>query len=240
LYQLAKPYKVRVSTSPDTISREFALEANENIGTVELGVQSMSEKVLSMNKRNYKPSEVTEAFDRLCCDTVAQFMTGMYGEDETEFLESCRQLNRLKTKYARIYPTLVFKDTPLSQLKFKPLLPAESVLRTAWLYIELVFLGVKVIRVALPAGESVGGFAHPAFHDIIKSIILYALSDDSDISYEPASVYHEYRGYKGILNGKAGSVIPIREAALSLKRIYTPQHWLNSKELKTVVDRLLI
>jgi histone acetyltransferase (RNA polymerase elongator complex component) len=196
----------------------------------------MSERVLSMNKRNYKPSEAVAAFDRLCCDTVAQFMTGLYGEDETEFLESCRQLGRIKTGYARIYPTLVFKDTPLSRLDFEPLSPETSILRTAWLYIELTSLGVKVIRVALPAGESVGGFTHPAFHDIVKSIILYALPYDSFALCEPVKLY---RGYRGMLNGRVGAVTPLRDAALLLKKIYTPRQWLNSKDLKKVINELL-
>jgi histone acetyltransferase (RNA polymerase elongator complex component) len=241
LYALAKPYPVRISTSPDSVTDDFIKETGRFIRTLELGIQSLSDDVLKKNGRKYTADYAISLLKRLKgvgCETAAQFMTGLYGETREEFIKTCGRVKELAADYARIYPTLVFPGSPLAKITdFVPLAPAESILRTAWLYIILTSSGIKVIRIALPQGgaEEGEGFRHRAFGDLVKTVTCYAYFVKQGVLL---AGFGGYRGALGKLNGKS-SPADFGKAARALASLYSAEEWLNDMDLKRFIETLL-
>ncbi|MEF3255838.1 MAG: radical SAM protein [Deferribacterales bacterium] len=196
LYNLAEKYQfknIRISTRPDCIDEEIINELKVyNVKTVELGVQSTSEKVLKLNGRSYTQKDIYKSFNLLKnrFKTSLQLMTGMYGETINDLFNTIVDAKNISPDYARIYPTVVLKGSTLAKLmKEKIFIPdnKETILaKTALLYSYLTSYGIKVIRIGLPESLNLnnnieGGFYHPAIGDIVKtiSIAAYILKYDS-------------------------------------------------------------
>lgn len=92
---------------------------------------------------------------------------------------------RLGPSFARIYPLLVIKGTPLEHIyergEFEPLILEAAVEQSAYVYSKLTLAGIKVIRVGLQADEElcsegniVAGPFHPSFGELVQSFLLYA------------------------------------------------------------------
>lgn len=248
LYELVSPLPIRLSTCPDSISDAFLDELKLfNIKTVELGVQSLSDKVLRLNNRPYVAADVLTAFDRLAgTDAVIQMMVGMYGEGREEFLHTCDALGACKAGFARIYPTLVFDNTVLGSLykdgQFVPLTGTESLMRSAWLYISLGSLDVNVIRTGLPYGDHsslLAGYRHPAYGDIVRSIIYFAFGKVTGTF--PRG--EQYCGYKGIVGKRftlpdAKWVATINDMAKVVKDHFTGGHWLDEVDITSFAGEI--
>ena len=95
------------------------------------------------------------------------------------------QVLRLGPSFARIYPLLVIKGTPLEHIyergEFEPLTLEAAVEQSAYVYSKLTLAGIKVIRVGLQADEElcsegniVAGPFHPSFGELVQSFLLYA------------------------------------------------------------------
>ena len=88
------------------------------ITTVELGVQSLSDRVLEDSRRGYTTAAVEEAAATVAqyrWDLGIQLMAGLPGDSAGTFLESVRKAIRLSPSFVRIYPTLVFEGTALAE-----------------------------------------------------------------------------------------------------------------------------
>jgi histone acetyltransferase (RNA polymerase elongator complex component) len=186
LYNLAhsKEFSVlRFSTSPDCVNAEVLSEAYDNgVRTVELGVQSLSDDVLRLNKRPYKAETAIEAVKAVQKRFTAgvQIMTAMYGETAYDVIKTADDVAALKPAAARIYPTVVMADTELEELYsssvYAPPSPAETLIRTAYAYCALTAAGTKVIRTGLQytpeTSASVrGGFYSPSTGEMVKTLI---------------------------------------------------------------------
>jgi histone acetyltransferase (RNA polymerase elongator complex component) len=199
LYKLAAGIPIRISTCPDDLPPDFIDEINNfNIKTVEFGVQSLSDSVLKLNGRTYTAAQAVDTINSIAnsVDISLQFMVGMYGETRGELTYTANNIPLSHpsgtlppgggdtTNMARIYPTLVLKDTTLERLyregRYQPLTPAETLLRATWLYLALELSGYKVIRMGLPPeaqGDSVvAGYWHPSFGDIVRKFALQRTS----------------------------------------------------------------
>jgi histone acetyltransferase (RNA polymerase elongator complex component) len=211
LYSLLREYTelpLRISTCPDSISPEFTSEIEHfNIRTVELGIQSLSDKVLAANGRAYSAQEALGALASLkgSVKLSAQFMTGMYAEEREDLFLTAERAAGTGEDFARIYPTAVFENTELHNIYinggYAPLSPQECLMRATWLYICLEAAGIRVIRVGLPpeAGGIKAGYTHPALGDMVRTLaaasygLLYGAIPDFVSS-----------GYKGILRQNLG------------------------------------
>ena len=124
---------VRCSTRPDYITAEkLALLKKHNLTTVELGVQSLDDKVLALAERGHDAASVTQAVQLLRAygfNVGLQLMCGMPGQTAASFLATVAQSIDLKPNFVRLYPLLVIKDTPLEESyrrgEFKPLAVEE-------------------------------------------------------------------------------------------------------------------
>lgn len=180
---------IRLSTRPDCINDEIVKQLKKyGVTVVELGVQSLDEKVLLATERYY-PVEVVER----ACETLKrygikvgiQLMIGLpESTDESDF-DTAQKALAMEPDIVRIYPTLVIKNTKMEQMFYKkeytPLTIDEAIERTRRIYALLESNGVNIIRVGLQPSEDLredgvvlGGPFHPAFRELVETEIYYS------------------------------------------------------------------
>ena len=175
---------IRISTRPDCITKEI-LDTLKSYGVtaIELGCQSMDDRVLTLNTRGHSQSDVTEAASLIKeygFELGVQMMTGLYGDSDEGAIKTAEKLIALSPDTVRIYPTIVLEGTRLCELYRKGEYTPQSVEHAAVLCKTLLMMfeekGVKVIRLGLHSGGNVedgyvAGPYHPAFREICESKI---------------------------------------------------------------------
>jgi len=177
---------IRLSTRPDYINqatptflRDFGVES------VELGVQSMDQKVLDQSLRGHSVQQVADAIAILKVAgliTGAQLMIGLPGETTASAISGAKRLATLQPDFARLYPALIIKGSGLEVLyrqgQYLPLSLSRAVILAGRLTAILAERGIKVIRTGLqPSAELeanlVAGPYHPAFGELVKARIFF-------------------------------------------------------------------
>ena len=207
---------IRVSTRPDYIDNE-RLEILKNYGvkTIELGVQSLSDKVLESSKRGHKSSSVLKASELIReygFNLGIQLMMGLPDDNEDSLKHTVSETIRIKPDFVRIYPVLVLKETELEQLYYKgiykPLTLEETIRYGKEVVREFYGAGIPVIRFGLQPTDNVNlnkdvvaGPCHPSLHHII----------DSELAFEKMKTIIESNG----LSGKSAMFsVPQKEISL--------------------------
>lgn len=177
---------IRFSTRPDTIDRpRLDLIKNFPVSTVELGVQSMDDRVLLNSKRGHTSVDTQKAVGRLKefnYEIGVQLMVGLPGDDHGRLLASARRVAELKPDFIRIYPTVVVADSPLANLykagRYTPLSLKDAVAQVKELYRFFSRKNIQVIRMGLQATNDLqkdstilAGPYHPAFGHLVYSEI---------------------------------------------------------------------
>ena len=179
---------VRCSTRPDYINGEIlALLKRYGVKTVELGLQSSSNKVLEITKRGHY-FEAEQSACRLIVengfDLVGQMMIGLPGADIDSEIRTAEFIASVGAKGARIYPTVVFRDTELCDMTlngcYEPLTVDEAVTRSAAVLEVFISSGVEVIRIGLQASEGLSssksylaGPNHAALGEMVIGEVYY-------------------------------------------------------------------
>lgn len=188
-YVDGKSFKgIRISTRPDCIDDEICTLLKEHkVTAVELGAQSMNDEVLRLNHRGHTASDVEKAVELLKVygfETGLQMMTGLYGSDGNESIETAEKIIALSPDTVRIYPTVVLENTCLAGLFEKGEYIPQSVEEAVDICSQLLMMfhkaDIKVIRVGLHSGGNVeegflAGAYHPAFKELCESRIYYNL-----------------------------------------------------------------
>ena len=175
---------IRFSTRPDTIDPQQLgrIEAYP-VSTVELGAQSMDNKILAGVNRGHAAEDTEQAMallKRRGYGTGLQMMVGLPGDCDEGALESAARIAALSPDFVRIYPTLVLAHSPLAD-RFKkgdytPMSLESAV--TLVKKIHRLFEGhdIRVIRMGLQATTSLdnpsvllAGPYHPAFGHLVLS-----------------------------------------------------------------------
>ncbi len=192
---------VRISTRPDAIDDEILslLRAN-GVRAVELGAQSMDDRVLRLNQRGHTAQDVVGASKLISAygfELGLQMMTGLYGSTDEDCLETARRLIGLHPAAARIYPTVVLRGTRLAELYEKGEYEPPTLDEAVPLCSELLRLfeenGVRVIRLGLHAQEDVerqmvAGAYHPALRELCQGEIYYRKAVEL-LKQKPAGAY---------------------------------------------------
>jgi histone acetyltransferase (RNA polymerase elongator complex component) len=198
LLTLVQPYVlegkidgIRFSTRPDTITKQnLDLIKSYHISTIELGVQSMNEKVLLHSKRGHTVRDTVSAMGLLKeypFKTGVQVMVGLPGDNEVSLLESTKKLARLAPDFARIYPLVVLKGSLMEHWykkgRYQPLSLENSIGMVKKMYEIFKAAGVEVIRMGLQASDLMedesmvlAGPWHPAFGHLVFSRLLYDIA----------------------------------------------------------------
>jgi histone acetyltransferase (RNA polymerase elongator complex component) len=177
---------IRFSTRPDTIT-ESGLKQVENfpVKEIELGVQSMDDKVLNICHRGHFASDTENAVKLLKkkgYKVGLQLMIGLPGQTAESAFRTAEQVAALSPDFVRIYPTIVLKNSPLAQSyhkgDFQPLLLKKAVYQTKKIYLFLKKFGIPVIRMGLQSSQDlddkkvvIAGPYHPAFGHLVYSEI---------------------------------------------------------------------
>jgi len=195
LLQAAAPYcgadrfaGIRISTRPDCISEEILSILREyGVSAIELGVQSLNDRVLEQNKRGHTVQQVDEAVRLIRAYGFSlglQMMTGLYGDSKESVYETADRIIDYQPDTVRIYPTVVIKGTELCRLYQAGLYHPPGVEETVPLVADLLLrfeqAGIRVIRVGLhPSRElerdMVAGAYHPAFRELCEGEIYYRI-----------------------------------------------------------------
>lgn len=178
---------IRLSTRPDYISREIlALLKNNRVSTVELGVQSMNDDVLSYSGRGHTAADTVNAVLMLReyeLEIGMQLMPGLPGDSEEKFADTVQKTIELNPDFVRLYPALVIKDTGLEELyregRYSPLTLERAVEMCKKAILKFEAAGIDVIRIGLQPTEELekegtilAGPYHPAFRQLVQSSLL--------------------------------------------------------------------
>jgi histone acetyltransferase (RNA polymerase elongator complex component) len=152
---------IRLSTRPDLIDQDIVAFLKEyNVICIELGVQSMSDKVLLASRRGHTPLDVQEASRIITgCGLVLghQMMLGLPGSTFRDEMYTAEKIKEMGAAQVRIYPALVIKGTELAGMwergEYAPLVLDEAVRRAGNLIKYFEANNIKVIRCGLHPSE---------------------------------------------------------------------------------------
>lgn len=177
---------IRFSTRPDTVDdRRLNMIKEFPVATIELGVQSMDDRVLSATKRGHTAADTEKAIQCLKefdFEIGLQIMVGLPGDTPERLRASVQRIVALKPDFIRIYPTLVLAGSPLAAWYKKgdyvPLSLEDAVTQVTALYRVFKNENIRVIRMGLQATEDLekeasilAGPYHPAFGHLVHSQI---------------------------------------------------------------------
>ena len=191
LLEAAAPYfesgkinGIRCSTRPDCVDPEtLELLKRYHMTAIELGAQSMRDRVLAANNRGHTAADVGRAGEMIRSagfELGLQMMTGLYMSSDEDDIYTASRLIELRPATARIYPTVVLRGTELARLysegKYRPRDAYESAPLCARLMGMFKDAGVRVIKVGLHAERGIeenyiAGAYHPAMRELCESAV---------------------------------------------------------------------
>lgn len=228
---------IRLSTRPDCINRQILeMLKRYHVDTVELGVQSMNDQVLTLSGRGHTAQDTVKAVKQLyefSFNVGLQLMPGLPGDSGKIWMETVDKSIALKPDFVRIYPALVIKDTPLENLykagAYIPLSIEEAVAVCKDALLKFESAGIKVIRIGLQPTEAlqkpgivVSGPYHPAFRQLVESSILLDRMKAALLRRNNAAdaVFLVHPGDISNAIGQKRSNIDVLKKQFGLKKVY--------------------
>ncbi len=175
---------IRISTRPDAIDMGIlTILKSYGVTAIELGAQSMNDKVLKKNNRGHTAKDVVTA-SKLIKDMGfslgIQMMTGLYGDNDEMTLRTAKEIIKLEPDTVRIYPTIVLKDTDLAAMYADSFYTPQTLDDAVSLATKLLSMfneaNIKVIRLGLHSIEPdsyIAGPWHPAFSELCISNLYF-------------------------------------------------------------------
>jgi histone acetyltransferase (RNA polymerase elongator complex component) len=179
---------LRFSTRPDTVNREtLDTLSTFPVSTVELGVQSMNDRVLRAAERGHLSSDTVKAVGLLKEKRYSvglQMMVGLPEDNDLRAMQTAEQIKELHPDFVRIYPTVVLKGSKLAKQfhagRYRPMELSACVSLVKKIYLHFKSRSIAVIRMGLQASEGLtlskdllAGPYHPAFGHLVLSEIAY-------------------------------------------------------------------
>lgn len=177
---------IRLSTRPDYIDSETAeFLRGYGVTTVELGIQSLDDRVLEASNRGHAASDALRAIGHLRrggMEIGLQLMLGLPGQTFRSLMGTVKEIAVLKPDFVRIYPLLVLRGSKLYELhrqgKYAPLSLDRAVVQATWMKKYFDSHGIRVVRMGLQASRElekslVAGPYHPAFGELVNARILF-------------------------------------------------------------------
>lgn len=240
---------IRISTRPDYIGDEIlALLKSYGVTAVELGAQSLDDRVLMLNERGHTAADVENAARLIRAqgfELGLQMMVGLYGSTAECECATADRICSIRPDTVRIYPVVILKNTRLGQLyqsgEYRTFAFDEAVEMTARFMQQFENCGIRVIKVGLHASELVerdmiGGFYHPAFRELCESVIYRRLIEgelakSGNISY--AEVLVPARSLSKALGQKKSNIAYFKDKNIDLRLIPDKELREKLKVIKT-------
>lgn len=175
---------IRVSTHALHIDDiKLFLLRKYHVETVELGIQSTDDEVLTLAGRECSFDVIQSAVKSIRTMGFRlglQLMPGLPGDSEQKFQKSVDDVISLYPDFVRIYPTLVIKNTGLfdmyKQGRYIPWKLERMIDAVKEAVVKFEQAGIKVIRVGLHPDSSlkenfIAGPFHPSFRYLVDSRI---------------------------------------------------------------------
>lgn len=177
---------VRLSTRPDYIDAErLDILKAYGVKTVELGIQSTSDKVLLKSNRGHTAKDSERAMKLIKeygFELVGQMMVGLPGATPEDEYRTAEDICLWGADSARIYPTVVFHKTELCEMakrgEYEPLTLESAVERSKGVKEIFIKNNVECIRLGLQSGENLtepdgvyAGDYHSAIGELVESRI---------------------------------------------------------------------
>jgi histone acetyltransferase (RNA polymerase elongator complex component) len=181
---------IRVSTRPDAVDPAVSAFLREmGVRTVELGVQSLDDRVLARAERGHTAADALAAIgvlQRTGLKVGVQLMIGLPGDTHGGALLTVRRVLACKPSFLRFYPTLVIAGTPLEKSfltgEYVPMTLDEAVGCCKSMLHEALRAHVPVVRGGLQdtadlryPGNLVAGPHHPAFRQLVEGELFFDL-----------------------------------------------------------------
>lgn len=177
--------KIHMSTRPDYIDEEILTNLKSyGVDTIELGAQSFDDAVLLASNRGHtaKCTEKASALiNEFGFELGIQLMVGLPGDSLKSSIYSAKKAADLAPSLARIYPTVMLKDTELLNMylegKYTPISQEEAVKRAKAMYLILENSGITIMRVGLKSTDVMNSSVinspsyHPAFRQLVEGSI---------------------------------------------------------------------
>ena len=173
---------IRISTRPDAINGEIlSLLKQYGVTTIELGAQSMDDRVLEQNRRGHTARQVEQASEQIRAFGFTlglQMMTGLFGDTIPGAYATAAKIAALKPQCVRIYPTIIMRGTELGEKYLAGVYRTFSLEDTVTLCANLLDFfeerGIAVIRLGLHSSpelerDMLSGPWHPAFRQLCES-----------------------------------------------------------------------
>lgn len=193
LFEAAQPYladgtisSIRLSTRPDAIDGTVLKRLKKyGVTVIELGAQSMCDRVLELSGRGHDSAAVADA-SRLIKDAgfdlILQMMTGLPGDTDESCIETAKKIIDLSPNGVRIYPTVIVRDTVLCDMwragTYKEHTVEDAVRVCSKIVPMFNEAGIPIIRMGLnptedlSGGDALGGAYHPALGELVHSRIM--------------------------------------------------------------------
>ena len=190
LLEAVKPFikdryfeSIRISTRPDSLDSErLEIMKSYCVGTVELGAQSLDNRVLEAANRGHTAEDTIEGVAKLREEGFSvgiQLMPGLPRETEESFRKTVERTIMLRPDFVRLYPTVVIKGTKLAEMyrlgQYTPLglgcavrMCAEAVERFEGEGISVIRIGLMSSPTLLQPGQVVAGPWHRSFGDLVR------------------------------------------------------------------------
>lgn len=181
---------IRCSTRPDYINDNvLKILKGYGVRTIELGLQSFEDEVLIACKRGHTSYDEIAACEKIKSHGFrlgAQMMIGLPNSTPEDEIRTAEFAVLAGADEARIYPTVVFKDTELCDFtadgRYKPLSLKEAILRSARVFEILIKAGINVLRIGLCDSENLhsedtyyAGPNHAAIGELVEGEYYYRL-----------------------------------------------------------------
>lgn len=179
---------IRLSTRPDCINEEILELLKEyNVTVIELGVQSLDDKVLELSERGYTEEAVFRAAELIKKSNIKlgiQIMPGLPGSNDESDLLTVQKVVKIKPDFARIYPTLVINNTKLEKMYLSGEYVETELNKSVNFNMKILALlelnDIKIIRIGLQPSDDLraegvikAGPFHPAYRELIETEIYY-------------------------------------------------------------------
>jgi histone acetyltransferase (RNA polymerase elongator complex component) len=181
--------RIRCSTRPDAVDPEqIRILRQLGLDMIELGIQSLDDRVLQASRRGYSPEtarRACRAIRREGLELGIQMMPGLPGQTPSGWQDEIREVCRLRPDAVRIYPCLVLEGTPLADLwlqgAYLPWDQERTIRAVSRATLRLWRKKIPVIRIGLSPERSLlpsilAGPWHVAMGNLVRSrILLYLL-----------------------------------------------------------------
>ncbi|MCL2773464.1 MAG: radical SAM protein [Oscillospiraceae bacterium] len=177
---------IRLSTRPDYISEEIVeILLKHKVKSIELGIQSMFDEVLTACKRGHTVKDTERAcaiIKSVSINLTGQMMLGLPESDREKDIETAKMLVKLGINSARIYPTIILQNTMLykiyEQNMYAPISIDDALYRAKEIKKIFDLNNIEILRMGLCSSDDVNvnaciGPYHPAFGELVESEIIY-------------------------------------------------------------------